>query len=204
MDAALVYSAEPKRHYVGCHLKSVASLKLVSDEPERYALDFRRRRVQFLTSLINSGDERRVYDLRLIAYPDEKVRARGRISLAVLCRIDGLAPAEAFRSGQELLALLDAHFDEYVFELATAEEMKSLLAPFDIQHVAALTRRLSLERLDTLRGGYWRLRPGFLTEDARPEPDRRHDEILHVFPYLPSTSDPLPLFRLLLSQPQPM
>jgi len=56
MDASLVYSAEPKRHYVGCRLKSVASLKLVSDEPQRYALDFRRRRVQFLTSLINPGD----------------------------------------------------------------------------------------------------------------------------------------------------
>src|SRR5437667_7887427 len=113
MDAALVYSAEPKRHYVGCHLKSVASLRLVSDEPERYALDFRRRRVQFLTSLINPGDERSVYDLRLIAYPDEKVRPRGHISLAVLCRVDadrrpGRAAVQHAHAGGAGIASSDA------------------------------------------------------------------------------------------------
>ena len=81
--------------------------------------------------MINPGDTRLTYDLRLISQPDAENPAQGRCVVCVLCRMDGLSEEDAWRHARNMLHFLEAEFNEYTIKLATAEEIRTLLAPFD-------------------------------------------------------------------------
>jgi hypothetical protein len=209
--ASNLYSVGETRHYFACRLRHLLSLTALGGQDQgfvdRYPVDLRRRQVELLNCLINPGDERFTYEIRILSSPDVSLYTRGRITVAILCRVDGLGPEEAGGCAGEFLRLLEASFDEYEFEAATAEEIMLLLSPFPIGHLAYITRRCAREALDTLRGGDRRQRRIGFPADAEPHSGagpRSDGRVLHIFPYLPPSSPFNGLFKLMLLEPAPV
>ena len=207
--AGPIWSASKTRHYFACRLRHLLSLTALGmrDErfAERYATDLQRRQVEFLGCLTNPQDERFTYDLRIISQPDPHLYTRGRITLAILCRADDVSVEDARGCADELLRLLRATFEEYEFALAPPEEVRFLLAPLPMNHLATVTRRCSREALDTLKSGERRpKRIGFSTDGQLDAPRPAEDTILHVSPYLRVSAAYGSLFKLLLLDPSPV
>lgn len=92
----VVFSAAPNRHYFGCELSSILNLSVLDKtEQNHYAECFQHRMVSFVTSLINYGDERFTFDLRMISQPDSTNYRSGRLRLAILGRVTDMNRADA-------------------------------------------------------------------------------------------------------------
>jgi hypothetical protein len=205
MQGTVVHSLD-SHQYFACTLERILTLDaLGAPEPDAYLKTYTQRHADLLTCLTNSRDERLTYDLRLIARPDLARVSRGRLTLALLCRMDQTSVAEADQYAHSLHHLLRALFEEYVFDLAAAEQIPALLEPFPFTHAVVVRRRAGLERLDTLK-----IRPaarplGFNTQPtsaaAAPPPQ---NVIFHLFPFLPTWSAFTALIKLLLLEPHPV
>ncbi|MGH7964908.1 MAG: hypothetical protein ACRERD_24355, partial [Candidatus Binatia bacterium] len=202
--SSILYSQGVGQHYFACRLRHISTLAALGVSPEHYAAERPRRQTEFLTCLLNPGNDRLTYDLRLISQPDPSAPARGRLTIALLCRMDGVAAEEAHRYASHLLHLLEACFDEYAFELAGAEEVQALLRPFALRYLVAITRRAGLERLDTLKGEQRLKRLGFTRVASPPESGLSPSTLFHLFPYLPTQAPFTNLFKLLLLEPAPV
>jgi len=210
-DASTIYSVGLTRHYFACHLKHLLSLTALGVKEERfvdgYPADLRKRQMEFLSCLISLRDERFTYEIRIISSPDVSLYTRGRITVAILCRMDDLNPQEAVRCANEFFRLLEALLNEYEFEISTKEQIKALLSPFAVGYSASITRRCASEDLDTIQSGERRQRQiGFPTgsklhSGADSSTDRA---IFHVYPYLPSIGAFNSLFKLMLLESAPV
>jgi hypothetical protein len=154
--------------------------------------------------LANPQDERFVYDLRVVSEPDPQVPARGRVHLAILCRVQG-ERATATGYAREFLRLLRATVPEYEFELEDGPRVRYFLSPFELRHIVGVCRRFSWEALDTLRSEQRsRRRIGFAQAERVMVDEQEGAKILHVFPYLPGEASFAGLFNLLLLHPHPI
>ncbi len=200
-----VYSPTEECHYFVCRLQHILTLSVLGVQEEPYTTDLHRRQTRFLSCLINHGDERLTYDLRYVSCPDTAIPSRGRVEVALLCRMDGVTSEEAQQYAHHLSNLLKAHLEEFGFELADRREVRSLLSPFPVNHFQVVMRRGGLARLDSLQSGRRSLPLGF-TATAAPEAKSEvpADAIFHVFPYLPTSAAFTGLLKLLLLEPDPV
>jgi len=184
----------------------LGALGLKEDDLPRYHAASRRRHAELLNGLTNLKDERLTYDLRLISFPDTERYTRGRIDIALLCRLDDAGAAEAEAHAHHLLGLLDALFEEYEFRMMAAREIENFLHSFDGRHSVQIMRRAELARLDTLQSGERATRPLGFTPPPSPAPSERRGSgtILHVYPFLPTGGDFSTLFKMLLREPEPV
>jgi tRNA isopentenyl-2-thiomethyl-A-37 hydroxylase MiaE len=212
-QAGLKVSGDPgglvRCQYFACRLRwmlSSSALGWAGQQPaDRSMGDLGRRQVEFLTCLMNPRDERFTYDLRILSQPDPDRYARGRITLAIIGRVEDEDRAVGRRHGEEVLRLLRAWFPEYEFELVAEHDVGKLLAPFRIEHLVAITRRCARPALDTLRGGRTRARRiGFATEESGAATVEHGNSVLHIFPYVPPAGRFNALFKLLLLEPRPV
>ena len=190
---------------VGCRaVRSVAANALGADA-QGYREDLIRRQIEFVSSLVDPHDERVTYDLRLIAEPDpEGVFTRGRLTLAVLCRVDGATRQEAEALGGDLYRLIESHFDEFDFERLEAQAIPGLLRPFDLHHGVAIARRAAWLRLDSMEN-FRVSRPiqGF-AQGPPPSPvEAGSGRVYHTSPFVPPFSSFLSLAKLLLMHTAP-
>ena len=79
---------------------------------DRHAADLRRRKRDLLSSLLGLAGPTRTYDLRVISFPDQGYPSAGRITLALLIRLDDSTAVEAERHARECLGLLQSTFPE--------------------------------------------------------------------------------------------
>lgn len=192
------------RHYFACELTSLVTLSVLGLEETQYLPAHRQHHVDFLTCLINPSDARYTYDLRIISDPDPEVYTRGRLTVAILGRIDGGGAEAAAVHARQFLRLLASSFDEYEFELAEPDRVSHLLAPFEITGLAAITRRSTRATLDTLIRREAKAKPRGFTNPGTPSYGPVAPDILHIFPYIP-TSRPFDGFcKLLLLEPAPI
>lgn len=203
-DESVVYSVNGT-HYFACRLRHILSLTALGKPAEQYFPDLNRRQAEFVNCLVNPRDERFTYDLRILSDPDPTLYTRGRITVALLCRLEDTVD-EAENYARHLLNLLHSFFEEYEFELAGAEDIRRVLQPFTVRHLLAVTRRAGIERLDTLRSGPRRPRTlGFAGGEASvPESGGHPDAIFHIYPYLPTSSTFNGLCKLLLLERDPV
>src|SRR5438034_1219170 len=205
--------ADAGRYYFACRVGHVLSIDALGVQAERYARDYPRRQIEFLNCLINPQDERLTFDLRFICQPDSTLHTRGRISIALLVRLDGGTAAAAERYAVSVLHLLQAIFDEYAFEPTPQADLEALLTPFPVRQVVGISRRAGWELLDTLRPGTRRSkRLGFVAQPVGPlaVPDplkspvrRSSDTVFHVFPFIPTHAPFTTLFKLMLLEAAP-
>lgn len=205
-DCALTVLSGDGEHFLfGIALRRIAALTALGGIDERYDQHLLARQINWLTNLVNARDELRTYDLRIISAPHPGNYLRGRIEIALLCRIERAAEDEARRHALELLRLVESYFDdEYEFELVSrTEDLKSLLQPFPIGATVQVTRRTEMAALDTLRGGWRRLPPGFMQQAVLP-PDQSSMSVYHVFPYILTPGSASTLFKLMLMHDEPL
>lgn len=191
--------------FFGCGLRRFLTLGALGHTDQNYHIAFFRRQVEFLSCLINSGDDRCTYDLRTISYPDPKLHTRGRIEAAVLCRLVDTNDVEAERLAQSFYRFLGASFEEYDFDPVPAAEIPALLAPFPPRHNASIGRRSGWMSLETMVGRPRDLRSLGFSASRDPLPRVPRDaRAFHLFPLVPAMVPFAGLFKLLLLQPHPI
>jgi hypothetical protein len=193
-------------HYVAWSVCRLRNSRALAPETAKYLEDFHQRTVNFITCLVNPKDERFTYDLRIVSRPDAEAYTRGKVTLALLCRMEGLPLSQSRRYGKELVTFAESCFSEYEFELENVETIPWLLCPFEIGHIVAAGRRCSKEALDTLTAGdRLRKRLGFgEASDSSNERSSGGETILHIFPYIPRPVRLNAFFKLLLMQSAPL
>ncbi|MCX8015142.1 MAG: DUF87 domain-containing protein, partial [candidate division WOR-3 bacterium] len=152
-------------------------------------------------------DERFCYDLRIITKPDLNLYTRGTISIYLLGRIANTNKITALAHILNLSDLLRSLFLEYNFELVNSQEIPKVLSPFPINHLAAITRRIGIERLDSLRRSNNCLRLGFINDQPATSNQKsatNSDTILHIFPFIPTQNPLNNLFHYLLLLDNPV
>ncbi len=201
--AEVIHSAG-SYEYFACRLEEILALEALSVPEQEYPKAHGRRHAELLTCLTNARDERLTYDLRIIAHPNPSHLNRGRLTIALLCRLDGFSPSGATRHAHNVLHLLQSLFDEYRLSLAPADEIPNLLEPFPNQYLSAITRRAGPERLDTLKIGTHPKRVGFIQDEATCPVVPAPTTVFHLFPFVPTGAPFLTVFRQLLLGPAPV
>ncbi|MCA1626378.1 MAG: hypothetical protein LC742_00195 [Acidobacteria bacterium] len=169
-------------------LTRAATLTALNARGDDYFEQLFARQIDWLTCLVNSRDERFTYDLRFYSRPHPELYVRGRLDIALLCRMKEATVAQAEDRARQLLRLCRAYFeDEYEFEpAANAPELDALRRPFPVRAAMEVTRRFETLTLDTLRHAPRRLAPGFVACVPAP-PAPPESGIFYVYPYLLST-----------------
>lgn len=186
--------------FTGARLTSLLTQPATGPDAAAQRDLFRTRCARFVTCLASARDERATYDLRLVVRPVPDNPSRSDVRLYLLARRDGATSEEAAEFSRETLSLLQAEFPEHGFDLISDEELAAALNPFQPKSLICLTRRSSLEDLDTLRSPRRRYSFGFLGDHTAPiEIDRPAEALYHVFPFLPGSDDVAVLLRYLVT-----
>lgn len=201
--------SENGRYVFALRLARVATLTALGVNDEYYIERLLARQSDWMTCLVNSGAENVTFDLRLICEPNAGDFMRGRLQIALLCRLKEKVEGFAF----ELKSLCEAFFEnEYEFELVSdTAQLERLKNPFKIKSLAEIMRRADYLTLDTLRRDEKKDAPGFISKkrakisddstSATPETlfaDKRR--VYHIYPFLLNALGEPTLFRLLLKQ----
>ena len=203
--ASVYIRSDGNRRLFAIRVEQVATLTALGFQDENYHARLLQRQIDWLTCLINSRDERLTYDLRIISVPQPELYARGQLTIALFCCLEGFTQAQAQDWAIERLRLCETFFeDEYEFALvSSSEELDRLLRPFDIGAAAEITRRTELSALDTLPHGPRKMPAGFARLPALL-PAESEKRVYHVYPYILNSGQPLRLFKLLLMQCEPL
>jgi len=196
--------AEENRHIFALRVARIATLTALGVTEENYYSRLLARQNDWLTCLINAGDESITYDLRLISRPHPNIYTRGKLELVVMCRLEGVSKEKAQEFATNLQQLCSASFeDEYEFELVgEASELELLRCPFKVNALTEITRRAERVTLDTLRSGATKSPPGFIAGRAeletelvaKPSGDAGDSEgrsVYHIYPYLMNAAPPM-------------
>jgi hypothetical protein len=87
------------------------------------------------------------FQLRLIATPDAEAPARGKLQIAILCRVNHSIPEGAERLALELWDRLRSHLpvaEHYIYQYEPVYdegELEALITPFDVWDAAEIVRR---------------------------------------------------------------
>ncbi|MCS7258591.1 MAG: type IV secretion system DNA-binding domain-containing protein, partial [candidate division WOR-3 bacterium] len=194
--------------YFALQLKYILTLSALGlQNLEQYLTNFQSRLIYFITCLTNVKDQRFTYDLRFISQPDPNLYTKGTISVYLLCHITNTNQEEVSSHILSLINLLRSLFLEYNFELIDGQKIPPILNPFPINHLAGITRRFGIERLDSLRRSNNCFRLGFInnqTDLSASKLQSNSDTILHIFPFLPNQNPMNNLFHYLLLLENPI
>jgi hypothetical protein len=203
-------------------LARVATLTALGVSDKHYGERLLARQIDWVTCLVNAGMENLTFDLRLICEPNAADFMRGRLEIALLCRLKESDETVAGEFARGLKSLCEAYFEnEYEFELVTdARELERLRAPFEIGALAEIMRRAEYLTLDTLQRSEKKRAPGFISrKQAKAEvecgsllslasaPDALFSDarrVYHIYPFLFNAASETTLFRLLLRQSAPL
>src|SRR5207245_8769928 len=128
----------------------------------------------------------------------------GRITLALLVRADETDFERVRQLARQIPRLVEAFFNDCTFKSLDADDLRALLAPFPVAHLAAITRHVISERLDTVSSGPTRQPTGFATGGEIRQDGGRADEILHIVPFVAAPRSWGRLFSVLLLHPDPV
>jgi hypothetical protein len=191
--------------FFGSRLLRFMSLSALGIKDEAaHRRSFRSREIDLLTTLVNSGNLARTYELRIISRPDAEVPARGSIEVTLLSRLDHVDPKAAELASHEFVTLLQSSFPEYEMSAAASREIEETLSPFEVKDACSIRRRVTLEQLDTIGQNGRRARTplGFRRSDAPTREARSLGSIPHFYSFVPRDEPFSTLFRLLLTTRQ--
>ncbi|MFA6242139.1 MAG: hypothetical protein WC655_14485, partial [Candidatus Hydrogenedentales bacterium] len=186
------------------YILALPALGLSEYAAGNYIRDAQNRHAGLLTALLNSRDSRTTFDLRLISMPSGSAKMP-RIECVMLCSTSDSTGASSGETSNGVLNLLNATFPEYWFEELPSLETARYCRPFDINYVATISRRASIEPLDSLKKCPGPFRAGFVPLPPEVEASNAPDhEVLHIFPFVPTGGAFTALAKLLLYDDAPI
>jgi hypothetical protein len=197
---AIVLSPTPATHFFAFELETLATLSALGRRRRSYPRDFWKRKGEFLAAVLGAGAS---LELRLLSRPDAAAFTRGRVTVALIGRVEGGDPARAAELAREVHRLQRTTLPEYRLRALTADAVATLLQPLRVEDAAELRRRVLRVPLDTRRAGEDApTRVGFSTLPETAEPaEAGGTAIPHVFPFNPRQAPLNRLFELLLATP---
>jgi len=174
----------------------------LSTSAEEYFKLYDRKHLHWLSMLMNPGDERFTYELRVIGQPCPTRPQEGHVTVALLLALRNATASEAEAAFMDLRRSLEASFPEYEFVPIQKEELQKVLAPFPIETGWSLTRRWGPVRLDTLASAdtVESKAMGFLPANEPSSPQHRM-QVIHIYPFEPTNQEFDGLFKHLLLLP---
>ncbi|CAN5531103.1 hypothetical protein BH10ACI1_BH10ACI1_31480 [soil metagenome] len=162
------------------------------------------RQIDWLTCLINAGDEKIIYDLRIIGEPRPENFTEGVLHIGLLCRMNGVSKRTARLYALELLRLCQTYFeDEYEFSAVEDEkELNFFRLPFEIKDAFQVMRRSEIAQLDLLFNSA-KPQMGFKAKNVSRKSEKEN-RIFHVHPFTISNAKINNLLKLMLWQKKPL
>lgn len=161
---------------------------------ERY-----KRELDFINSILNSGDERFTYEIRNIFIPAKS------IDIYLLVKITNIIAEEVENYRINFLNLINIYLEEYKFEELKEAEIKSILKPFEFNFVNETTRRIENTLLDSFKKNEIQSGFGFKnkvrTEKKISNPS---STITYLYPFIFTNSASDKLFRLAVLNNSPL
>jgi hypothetical protein len=201
----LIHSAGRNRHYSGFRIRRFAQLvtPLAGGGHEPPLGEALRRQTSLLATLLHSGAPAATYDLRVLSHPDPGSPARGRLEVALLCRLAPATATDAEEHTVQLLRFLATLYPEWEWEPLEAAEVRAMLCPFRTRHMGVVRRRAGLRPLEVATNvarGPIGFSPGSVTAPSA----RGGDATIEIRPYGVPSSGFDALFSLLLHEPAPV
>jgi hypothetical protein len=161
---------------------------------ERY-----KRELDFINSLLNSGDERFTYEIRNIFIPGKS------IDINFVVKINNISGEEAENYRIDFLNSIIIYLEEYKFEELKETDIKSILNPFDCKFVNETTRRIENTLLDSFKKSEVPSGFGF-KEKTRTEKKISNPSsiITYLYPFIFTNSASDRLFRLAVLDDSPL
>ncbi len=175
-------------HIFGIELKSI---KLVqqTEKGEILALN-QSNHVKLINSLSGYPDKNLTFEIRTVSFPSTPENPSGNVKILFIARLENFNDLTAKQYLEQTFNLLTSTFEEYIFDYIPSSELKKYLAPFDLNHAYIITRRIIIDRLDTLKTGFTSKRIGFLsdsnskTKSVGENSDQLDNAtILYIFPF---------------------
>jgi len=152
---------------------------------ERY-----KRELDYINTILNSGDERFTYEIRSIFQPDKSIETY------IFVRISNIKKAEAEIYRINFFNLITICLDEYVFEEVKETHIKDILMPFEFRYISETTRRIENTLLDSFIKK--QIPSGFgFKEKTKTEKNNNSDSVIsYLYPFIFTNSVSDRLFRL--------
>ncbi|MBK6915012.1 MAG: hypothetical protein IPH11_15625 [Ignavibacteriales bacterium] len=141
---------------------------------ERY-----KRELDFINSILNSGDERFTYEIRNIFQPGKS------IDISLLVKINNISGEEAENYRIDFLNLIRIYLEEYTFEELISADIKSILNPFEFKFVKETTRRIENTLLDSFKKSEIQSGFGFKQKDRTEKIISNPSSIItYLYPFI--------------------
>ncbi len=176
-------------HIFGIELKS---MKITQSEKEELFDLNRLNHIKIINSLADLPGRKVVFEIRTISFPATVENPAGNVKVFFIARLQDFDDTLAEHYFESTFNLLTSTFDEYIFEPVTPDDLKKYLIPFDLNHAYVITRRVIIDRLDTLKTGFTSRRIGFLSDNLDMKANLvktasnqiyEDDTILYIFPF---------------------
>src|SRR5437773_1470288 len=92
----------------GIELTRMAALRTLAARDDRYMAELLARQIDWLACVINAHDENVTFDLRIVSLPCPDLYTRGRMRIALLCRINDSSDMEVRDRALQLLRLCES------------------------------------------------------------------------------------------------
>lgn len=161
---------------------------------ERY-----KRELDFINSILNSGDERFTYEIRNIFQPGKS------IDISLLVKINNISGEEAETYRIDFLNLIRIYLEEYTFEELKEADIKSILNPFEFKFVKETTRRIENTLLDSFKKSEILSGFGFKQKDRTEKKISNPSSIItYFYPFIFTNSSSDRLFKLAILDDSPL
>lgn len=143
----------------------------------------RNKHIKLINALIGEKDERLTYEIRYVCNAIKENQMLRKIDIYFICQLKNFTQDEVTKHLVTIYQILDATFDEYNFELLDSGQVKNLIMKKEPKFIYSYTRRVIIDRLDTLETGINVKNIGFSEHIPENINDNYEQSITYLFPY---------------------
>lgn len=108
------------------------------------------KHLRFIESLINSVDDRISYELRIVVR-NQDTNTFKKIDIFLICQLENFKPNLINNYIDTIYGILNSTFEEYRFQKIKPDDFQNLLTQNGKNYTYSITRRITVEQLDTLK-----------------------------------------------------
>lgn len=146
--------------------------------------------LRFIEALINSGDENISYELRFVVR-NQNINTFKKIEIFFICQLENYKNKFINDYLYNIYDILNSTFNEYRFKIIEKNKLKELFNYSEPLFVYSITRRTTIQQLDTLETSIFRKTLGFSPKkdesplrSATTTSDNDQKSITYIWPFV--------------------
>lgn len=175
---------------ISCYGIKLTSLQGLLDKHDNASLMLlfeanRIKHIKFIEALIGNYDDKICYELRYVCNKIEDSQIFRKIDVYLICLLENYDLVEIENQLKTTYHLLNSTFEEYDFEFLDSNQLKNFVYANEFEYTYQITRRVIIDKLDTLESGITVKNIGFLYENnfEISENSKKENYITYIFPF---------------------